>query len=235
MQDPTHRAGREMMHWGLWPARGELVKPQSGARGRRARPWPSDAARPSRVRVAPRALRRTIVGLKPTQQRPLAAAPQLNFLYFEQYDRIGAERSILYRQTFDRPAKGPFFTVKLSVRLTGQPVCSYSPTFYIRLHRPMLHPYCGEHEKSRDEVKFAPPGPDGPLGAYAPCVRGGCVNGHSHLLGDSRMAWLRLLKVENPSSMLREPVGNSFNHPYRSLATSSFGAIGPPRAARRLR
>ena len=25
MQDPTHRAGREMMHWGLWPARGELV------------------------------------------------------------------------------------------------------------------------------------------------------------------------------------------------------------------
>ena len=96
MQDPTHRAGREMMHWGLWPARGELVKPQSGARGRRARPWPSDAARPSRVRVAPRALRRTIVGLKPTQQRPLAAAPQLNFLYFEQYDRIGAERSILY-------------------------------------------------------------------------------------------------------------------------------------------
>jgi len=103
MQDPTHRAGREMMHWGLWPARGELVKPQSGARGRRARPWPSDAARPSRVRVAPRALRRTIVGLKPTQQRPLAAAPQLNFLYFEQYDRIGAERSILYRQTFDLP------------------------------------------------------------------------------------------------------------------------------------
>ena len=92
----------------------------------------------------------------------------------------------------------------------------------------MLHPYCGEHEKSWDEVKFAPPGPDGPLGAYAPCVRGGCVNGHSHLLGDPRMAWLRLLKVENPSGMLREPVGNSFDHPYRSLVTSSFGAIGPP-------
>ena len=36
MQDRTHRVGREMMHWGLWPARGELVKPQSGARGRRA-------------------------------------------------------------------------------------------------------------------------------------------------------------------------------------------------------
>ena len=113
MQDPTHTAGREMMHWGLWPTRGELVKPQSGARGRRARPWPSDAARPSRVRVAPRALRRTIVGLKPTQQRPLAAAPQLNFLYFEQYDRIGAEI-------------GPFFTVKL---LTCQGSILYRQTF----------------------------------------------------------------------------------------------------------
>ena len=109
MQDRTHRVGREMMHWGLWPARGELVKPQSGARGRRARPWPSDAARPSRVRVAPRALRRTIVGLKPTQQ------PQPpNSIFFILSNTIGSE------------LRGPFFTVKL---LTCQGSILYRQTF----------------------------------------------------------------------------------------------------------
>ena len=82
-----------------------------------------------------------------------------------------------------------------------------------------------------------PPGPDGPLRAYAPCVRGGCVNGHSHLLGGSRMAWLRLLKVvrTHTSVMLREPVGNSFNHSievWRLRVLPPF--IGPPCAAWRL-
>ena len=175
------------------------------------------------------------MGLKPTQQRPLAAPPQLNFLYFEQCDRIGAERSILYRQTFDLPRVHSLQSNFRSASRVNQFVVTVQLFTFASADPCCTHIMENTRKAGMRSNLHLRAAPDGPLGAYAPCVRGGCVNGHSHLLGGSRMAWLRLLKVENPSGMLREPVGNSFDHPYRSLVTSSFGAIGPPRAARRLR
>ena len=109
MQDPTHRAGRKMMHWGLWPARGELgAEPGEGGQGhgRVTQLAPAECESHLGLYVAPSWASNPLnSGLWP--QPP-------NSIFFILSNTIGSE------------LRGPFFTVKL---LTCQGSILYSQTF----------------------------------------------------------------------------------------------------------